>query len=69
MTPKKYVSTTRLELAKKLLSHRALSQLPVSSIALIIGFSGNGDFSHAFKKKTSLAPNLWRVKNLESTLI
>jgi len=69
MTPKKYVSTTRLELAKKLLSHRALSQLPVSSIALIIGFSGNGDFSHAFKKKTSLAPNLWREKNIKSTII
>src|SRR5690625_8002028 len=37
MTPKKYVSTTRLELEKKLLSNRDLSQLPVSSLASIFG--------------------------------
>uniref|UniRef100_UPI0035E45586 helix-turn-helix domain-containing protein n=1 Tax=Rhizobium laguerreae TaxID=1076926 RepID=UPI0035E45586 len=36
--------------------------LPVASVAALIGYSSQGAFSNAFKRATGLSPSLWRER-------
>lgn len=56
---KKYISTLRINQAKKLLE---TSTLPVSTIALMCGFSNINYFPTAFKKSVGVNPTQYREK-------
>lgn len=56
---KKYVNTLRLNQAEKLIK---ASDLPVSNIALLCGFTSINYFSSAFKKEFGISPTEYRKK-------
>ena len=56
---KKYISTLRLNQAEKLMS---ASDLSISNIALLCGFTNTNYFSTAFKKEFGVSPSEYRRK-------
>lgn len=57
---KKYIMNLRIKQAQKLLLS---SEISITDIALLSGFSNTNYFSTVFKKKTGLSPSLYRTKN------
>jgi AraC family transcriptional regulator len=53
-TPHQFVSAQRLDLAKRLL---VTNQLPISEIALAVGFSSHASFTRAFYRAVGAAPS------------
>ncbi len=52
-----YVLVVRLELAKQSLSH---SDVPITAIAMDLGFSSSQHFSTAFRQRMGLSPSAFR---------
>ena len=57
MPPLKYHATRRIERAKQLLAER---ELPITTIALAVGFSETSTFTAAFHRLTGQAPSRYR---------
>jgi AraC family transcriptional regulator len=57
MSPHQYVSARRLERAKDLIMAAAM---PLSQIALSLGFSSQANFNRAFKTATGMAPTAYK---------
>lgn len=57
MPPLKYHATRRIERAKQLLAER---ELPITKIALAVGFSETSTFTAAFHRLTGQAPSRYR---------
>jgi AraC family transcriptional regulator len=57
-SPHEFVSGIRLVLAKQMLADR---HLPISDIALSVGFSSQSNFSRAFRDATGMTPRDWRT--------
>ena len=62
-TPHSYLSDLRLRRAARLL---ARTDLPVTEICLLVGFSSLGSFSTLFTRIYGLAPTSWRTKAQDS---
>jgi AraC family transcriptional regulator len=60
LAPHEFVSGIRLVLAKKMLTDR---HLPISDIALAVGFSSQSNFSRAFRDATGMTPRDWRANS------
>lgn len=59
-TPQHYVLTQRIELARKMLRE---SELPLTEIALALGFSSQSHFSNTFKAFTQTTPKAYRERS------
>jgi AraC family transcriptional regulator len=57
-SPHEFVSGIRLILAKQMLADR---HLPISDIALSVGFSSQSNFSRAFRDAMGMTPRAWRA--------
>jgi AraC family transcriptional regulator len=57
MPPHSWLRLQRIEKAKTLLRDHTL---PLTAIALVVGFSNQSSFGVAFKKETGLSPSAWR---------
>ncbi|HEY9662727.1 MAG TPA: AraC family transcriptional regulator [Allocoleopsis sp.] len=57
VTPHQYVTERRIERAKKLLWH---SKLPITEIALQVGFATPSAFSQVFRRSTGMTPKAFR---------
>ncbi len=62
-TPHRYVSELRLHRATRLL---ARTELPVTEVCLMVGFSSLGSFSTLFARTYGLAPSAWRARAQDS---
>ena len=60
-TPNQYITYHRIEVAKLLLSHNALTSIKLSTIAYELGFSTVSTFSKSFKRETGMPPSQWRA--------
>ena len=58
-SPHEYLQTVRIDKACDLLYH---SQLPVTEIALQVGFPSASSFSRKFKEIYHITPNQWRTR-------
>lgn len=58
-TPQQYVLKLRIEMARKMLRE---SELPLSEIALALGFSSQSHFSNTFKSLTQCTPKAYRER-------
>lgn len=56
---KKYILNARIEQAQKLLRN---SDIPITNIALLCGFSNSNYFTTIFKKITGTSPSLYRTQ-------
>ena len=56
LTPNDYLTTKRIEYAKRLLSNRRTLKYRIKDIAAMCGYSDPFYFSRVFKKKTGFAP-------------
>lgn len=61
LTPMQYLTYKRIEKAKKLLTEN--TELTVSEIAYMCGFTTSQYFATVFKKHENCTPNQYRVKN------
>lgn len=59
ISPGKYLTSVRLDAAKRLLLHR---QYNLETIASLCGFAGSNYFCHVFKKETGETPAAFRAK-------
>lgn len=59
ISPGKYLTSVRLDAAKRLLLHR---QYNLETIASLCGFAGSNYFCHVFKKETGETPASFRAK-------
>ena len=59
-SPHEFVSGIRLVLAKQMLADR---RLPISDIALSVGFSSQSNFSRAFRDAMGTTPRDWRANS------
>jgi AraC-like DNA-binding protein len=57
--PLGYLARWRIHIACRALRD---DDLPVASVAALIGYSSQGAFSNAFKRATGLSPSLWRER-------
>lgn len=64
LTPMRYLSIKRLQMAKKILEE--CPELNVSEIAYMCGFASSQYFSTVFKKHEKCSPNAYRSKHLDS---
>jgi AraC family transcriptional regulator len=58
LSPHEFVSRIRIALAKQMLVER---HLPISDIALSVGFSSQANFSRAFRDATGMTPRGYRA--------
>ena len=63
LPPYAYFTYRRMEFAKQLLRNH---QLPVTDIALSVGYTNPSKFAAAFRRFCGLAPSLWRHQNKSS---
>ena len=56
-TPHQFLTTRRLEEARRLLADR---ELPVTEICLAVGFESLGSFSTLFRKRFGVSPSEYR---------
>lgn len=61
-TPKQYILYHRIKVAKELLRKTGL---PIVSIAMELGFSGQAVFTNTFKRQTGETPASWKKKNAD----
>jgi AraC family transcriptional regulator len=61
MPPAKYLSDRKIEFARRLLADRRLSLV---EIAFAVGFSGQAQFTTAFRRATGTTPGQWRRERL-----
>ncbi len=59
-TPKKFILTAKVEVAKQLLS---ATDLPINRISEFLSFGHQNNFSNAFTKITGLSPSQYRKEN------
>lgn len=62
--PIEYINDLRVEAAKQILSEKRFSNVRINTIAREIGFSGKGNFHHAFRKREGISPGKWRKQRL-----
>ena len=62
-TISRYLNILRITKAKQLL---LTTNLPISEIALIVGYNDPNYFTNTFRKITDFSPKAWRSKNLTS---
>ncbi|WP_138431758.1 helix-turn-helix transcriptional regulator [Fodinibius saliphilus] len=67
LSPINYITTHRLESAKRLLKDHRLKQVPIVSISMHVGFKSNSAFTTTFKNKIGIPPSVWRKENMAST--
>ena len=58
LTPLEYVVQTKINLAKTILS---TTNRTIADIAMDLGFSSESSFINAFKKRTGISPNRFRL--------
>lgn len=63
MTPHRYLTESRLGIARRLLSEGTLS---LAEIALETGFHSQAHFTTVFRKSTGLTPGRWRTQAMET---
>ena len=61
MTPKKYILTLQIDLAKNLLGH---SVMQITDIAASCGFTDVSSFSKTFKQMTGMTPSDYRKMDI-----
>jgi len=61
-SPHEFVSGIQLVLAKQMLADR---NLPISDIALSVGFSSQSNFSRAFRDAVGMTPRAWRANSAD----
>nr|WP_244962220.1 helix-turn-helix domain-containing protein [Algibacter amylolyticus] len=66
VTPMRYLTMKRLELAKKLLLEQ--SELSISEVAYMSGFTTSQYFATVFKKHEKCSPNSYRVAQAVSEM-
>ena len=64
-TPIEYLTSLRIENAKKLLERRHEMELTVSEIAIRCGYYDSHYFSKAFKKRVGISPEHYTAKREE----
>ena len=69
ITPAKFLTTKRIELAKQLLSERKTSKYSIKEISESCGFFDQLYFSRIFKKETGIAPKDYKVGALDNNKI
>ena len=62
--PSVYINDLRIEIAKGILSEKRFYSVNISTVAKILGFSGKGNFHHAFRKREGVSPDEWRERNV-----
>ena len=62
MTPKAYRLAHQVALAKRLLQHAGLKEVPIYQVALAIGYRRHGDFSRMFKERVGCTPSQYRAR-------
>lgn len=65
ISPGKYLTSVRLDAAKRLLLHR---EYTLETIANLCGFAGANYFCHVFKKEIGETPANWRAKTSSHSL-
>jgi len=60
LTPHDWLTACRMERARFLL---ARTELPVTSVCLMVGYEGLGTFSSWFRQRTGLSPRAWRRRH------
>lgn len=53
-----------MEAGKQLLIEKRFSDVRIHTIAKELGFSGTGNFHHAFRKREGVSPGKWRKQKL-----
>lgn len=69
VTPAKFLTNKRIELAKQLLSERKNSKYSIKEISESCGFFDQLYFSRIFKKETGVAPKDYKVSALNNNKI
>lgn len=69
VTPAKFLTNKRIELAKQLLSERKNSKYSIKEISESCGFFDQLYFSRIFKKETGIAPKDYKVSALDNNKI
>lgn len=62
--PSVYINDLRIEAAKHVLADKRFSNTNILTIAKELGFSGKGNFHHAFRKREGVSPGTWRKRKL-----
>lgn len=62
--PSVYINDLRIETAKRVLSEKRFSDISILMIAIELGFSGKGNFHHAFRERVGVTPGKWRKREL-----
>ncbi len=65
-TPNNYLINYRLQISAELLKN---TDMPITEIALICGFSGSSYFSETFKKQYGTTPSIHRLKSTDKTAL
>ena len=60
---KEYITLTKIEAAKDMLEH---SSIPVSMVALELGYSNFSHFSQVFRKYENMSPSEYRSTHKEN---
>lgn len=69
VTPAKFLTNKRIELAKQLLSERKINKYSIKEISESCGFFDQLYFSRIFKKETGIAPKDYKVKAINNNKI
>lgn len=59
LSPYQFILRARIDKAKTLLK---ANRLPLSQVALSVGFANQSHFSHAFRKQTGMSPRTFRMQ-------
>lgn len=62
--PSVYINDLRIEAAKHVLSEKCFSDTNILTIAKVLGFSGKGNFFHAFRAREEISPGEFRKRKL-----
>lgn len=62
--PSVYINDLRIETAKRILSEKRFSNANIMTIAKVLGFSGKGNFFHAFRAREEVSPGKFRKRRM-----
>ncbi|SHG29590.1 AraC-type DNA-binding protein [Fodinibius roseus] len=65
LPPASYITSHRIEAAKRLLSDNQLKDVSISEIGFAVGYERISAFTTLFTKKIGLPPGAWRNQELE----